>query len=146
MNVAGKAVSGSDDIVAAVGVENEIFGRADIQREGSRTDPIEADAVAIGGDREGLGTVAAIHFGGVDAIAALEQITAVTGIPDHAVVAGAAEQLVIPGTADQHIIAEASEQQIVAPLAVEGVVTGTAKKLIVTRTAGQHVVAGAAGQ
>src|SRR5882672_6728080 len=45
-----QAVAGGERVIAAVGVEDEIFAGADVDAEGSGTDAIEADARAVGGN------------------------------------------------------------------------------------------------
>ena len=142
----GEAVAGGDGVVAAVGVEHEVLGGADVEGERRGADAVEAHARAVGGDREGLGAVAAVDLGGVDAVAALVEVGAVAGIPDHAVVAGLAEHLVVAGAAGQRVVAGAAEQEVVAALAEQRVVAAPAEELIVARAAGEGVVAGAAEQ
>ena len=143
---AGEAIARGDDVVAAIGVDHEILGGADIERERSGADAIEAHARAVGRDGELLGAVAAIDLGGVVAVAAFHQVGAVAGIPDHAVVAGFAEHLVVAGAAGERVVAGAAEQQIVAALAEQDVVAGLAEQQVVARAAGEDVVARAAEQ
>ena len=95
---------------------------------GAGLSAIEAHAAAVGGDREHFGAVAAVDLGGVDAVAAFDQVGAVARVPDHAVVAGLAEHLVVAGAAGQRVVAVAAEQQIVAALAEQGVVAGAAEQ------------------
>ena len=141
-----EAVAGGERVVAAVHVEHEVFGRADVEGERCRVDAIEAHPSAVRREREGLAAVAAIDLGGVGVGAALEQIGVVAGIPDHAVVSGLAEDLVVAVAAGQHVVAVAAEQEIGAALAQESVVIALAEELVVARAAGQDVVAGAAEQ
>src|SRR5262249_19005966 len=107
---AGEAVADGDEVVAAIGVEDEAFGGADVERERSWVRAVEAHAPVIGRNGERFGSVAAIDLGGIVAGAALEQVTAVARIPDHAVVAGVAEDPVAAGAAGQHIVAVAAVQ------------------------------------
>jgi hypothetical protein len=107
---------------------------------------IEPHAAAVGRDCEVLGRVATIDLGGIDAVAALEEVATVTRIPDHEIIAGPAEHLVITAAANQRVVAVAPEQQIVPAFANERVVTGPAEQLIVARPADQRVVAVAAEQ
>src|SRR5262249_13935675 len=144
LDEAGEAVPGSDGVVAAIGVEDEIFGCADIKEERRRVEPVETHARAVGGDREGFGAVAAIDLGSVDAVAALEQVAVVAGVPDHAVVAALAEDLVVAIATGQHVVARAAEQLVGAAFAQESVVARAAEQQIRARAAGQHVIAGAA--
>ncbi len=125
-----ETVSGRKSVVAAVHVEDEIFGRPDVEAERRGAEAIETHARAVGNDRECLGSIATVDLGGIDAVAAFEQIGAVAGIPNHAVVAGFAEHLVVAGAADQRVVAVAAEQQVVAAFAKEGVVAGAAEQLI----------------
>src|SRR4051794_7017989 len=127
----GETVAGGDDVVAAIGMHDEVLSGADVDVERRRTDPIEADARAIRRDREGLGAVAAIDLGGIDAVATLEQVAAVAGGPDQAILAGPAKGLVVAGAPGQHVVAGAAEQQVVAAFAEEGVVAGSPGELVV---------------
>ena len=61
----GQAVAGGEDVVAAVDVDDEVLGGADVEGERRRGDAVEADAGAVGGDGEGLGAVAAVDLDGV---------------------------------------------------------------------------------
>src|SRR5262249_20720547 len=61
----------AEAIVAAVHVEDEIFGRSDVDAERRRIDAVEAHARAVGGGGEGLGAIAAVDLGSVGAGAAL---------------------------------------------------------------------------
>ena len=45
----GEAVAGRERVVAAVGVDDQILGGADVEAEGGRADAVEADAGAVGG-------------------------------------------------------------------------------------------------
>ena len=128
---AGEAVARRDDVVAAVGVDHEVLGGADVDVERRRRDAIEAHARAVRRDGERLGAVAAVDLGGVVAVAALEQVVVVARIPDHRVVAGLAEHLVVAVAAGQRVVAGAAEQQVVAALAEEDVVAGLAEQLVV---------------
>ena len=141
LDQAGKTIAGRDDIVAAIGMEDQIFGGADVQRERSRVGAGEQHARTVGGDGEGLGSVAAVDLGGVGAVATLKDIAAVAGVPDHRVIAGLAEHLVIAGAAGQHVVAVAAEQLIVPALAEQRVVAALTEQQVVARTAGDRVVA-----
>src|SRR5262249_39190917 len=105
------------DVVAAIGMEHEILGGADVEGEGGGADAIKAYARAIGRNGEHFGPVAAVDFGSISAITAFHQIAAVTRIPDQAVVAGLPKHLVVASAARQHVIAVAAEYQVVAALA-----------------------------
>ena len=63
--------------------------------ERRRGHTVEAHAGAVGGARELLGAVAAVHLRRVDAVAAFVEVGVVAGVPDHAVVARLAEGLVV---------------------------------------------------
>src|SRR5262249_21819448 len=140
----GAQSGGVHAVIAAVGVEDQVLGRTDVQEEGGRVDAVEANAGAVGGDGEGLGDVAAVDLDGVVAGAALVEGAAVAGVPDHAVVARLAEDLVVAPAAGQDVVAGAAEQQVVAALAEQHVVARLTEELVVARAAGQGVVAGAA--
>ena len=146
LDEAREPIAGRDDIVAAVGTDNEVLGGADIEVEGCRAQPVETYARAIGGDGEGLGPVAAVDLGGVGAVAALEDVVALAGIPDHAVVAGFTEDLIVARAAGQRIVAGAAEEQIVAALAEQRIVAVLAEQQVAARAAGQYVIAVAAEQ
>ena len=92
-------------VVAAVHVDDELLGGADVDRERRGIEAIEAHARAVGGDGEDLGAVAAVDLGGVGAGAAFHQVAVVARIPDHAVVAGLAEHLVVAVAAGQDVVA-----------------------------------------
>src|SRR6266436_7784948 len=78
-----ETVSGRKSVVAAVHVEDEIFGGADVEREGRGADAVDAHARAVRGDGECLGSVAAVDLGGIDAVAAFEEVGALARIPYH---------------------------------------------------------------
>ena len=118
-------------------LSDEVLGGADVEAEGRGVDAVEAHARAVGRDGEGLGAVAAVDLGGVDAVAALDEVAVVARVPDHAVVAGLAEHLVVAGAAGQHVVAVAAEQQVVAALAEQRVVAGLAEELVGARAAGR---------
>jgi hypothetical protein len=142
----GKAVPGGNNVVAAVRVDDEILGRANIDGEGRRVGAVEAYARTVGRDGKGFGAVTAVDLRRVDAVAAFEEVGVVARIPDHAIVAGFAEHLVVAISANQRVVARAAEQQVVAAFAEEGVVARAAEQLVRARAASQHVVAGAAEQ
>ena len=91
----GEVAGRGDDVVAAVRVEHQVLGGADVDRERRGVDAVEAHARAVGRDGEVLGAVAAVDLGRVGAGAALHEVGVVAGVPDHAVVAGFAEHLVV---------------------------------------------------
>src|SRR5215218_7622308 len=105
-----EAVAGGEPVVAAVHVEDEVLGGADVEGERRRVDAVEAHASAVRREREALAAVAALDLGGIDVGAALEQIGVVAGVPDHAVVPGLAEDLVVARAAGQDVVAVAAEQ------------------------------------
>ena len=142
----GQVAGGAETVVAAVHVDDEILGGADVEAERRGIEPVEAHARAVGGDGEVLGAVAAVDLGGVDAGAALEQVGVVARVPDHAVVAALAEHLVVAVAAGQRVVAGAAEQKVVAALAEQGVVAGLAEQLSPPEPPVMRVVAGAAEQ
>src|SRR5262245_16712422 len=119
---ARQAVAGRKIVIAAVAIDDEDLGGADVQAERGGGGAIEADARAVGGDREGLGAVAAVDLDRVGAEPASVKVVAVAGIPDHAIVAVLTEDLVIARAAGQNVIAGAAEERIGAPFAQEGVI------------------------
>ena len=88
----GQVAGRRERVVAAVGVEDEVLGGADVDRERRRVEAVEADAGAVGRGRELLGAVAAVDLDRVGAVAALVEVGVVAGVPDHAVVAALAER------------------------------------------------------
>ena len=98
--VAGAAVDGDLDqrrevagrrerVVAAIHVDDEVLGRADVDRERRRDRArSKRTRVPFAVSGEDLGAVAAVDLGGVVAGAAFEQVGVVARVPDHAVVAG----------------------------------------------------------
>ena len=141
-----EAISGGEDVIAAVHVEHKIFSGADVKRERGWADAVETHAAAIWGERENFGGIAAIDLGGVGAVPALEYIAAVARIPDHPVVAGVTEHLIIAGAAGQCVVAVAAMQHIVPSLAEQDVVAVLAEQQIVARAAGDRVVTRSAEQ
>ena len=87
----GQAVAGGERVVPAVQVDDQVLGGADVQEERRRADAIETNAAAVGGHGIRLGHVAAVVHHGVRAVAALVEVAAVAGVPDHLVVARLAE-------------------------------------------------------
>ncbi len=132
---------GAERIVAAVHVDDEALGGADVEGERRRIDPVEAHPRAVGGRGEDLRAVAAVDLGGVGAVAALEQVGIVAGIPDRAVVAGLAEHLVVAVAAGQRVVAVAAEQQVVAAHAENDVVVASAGQLVADGAAREDIVA-----
>ena len=117
------------------------------RKNGAGVDAIEADAGAVGGDGEDLGAVAAVDLDGVDAGAALVEVAAVAGVPDHPVVARLAEDLVVAVAAGEDVVAGAAEEQVGAALAQQGVVARLRRRAwSLPLPAGERVVAGAAEQ
>ena len=58
----GQVPGRGEAVVAAVGVEDEVLGRADVDRERRRVDAVEPDAGAVGRGGELLGAVAAVDL------------------------------------------------------------------------------------
>ena len=129
----GQVAGGAERVVAAVGVEDEVLGRAHVDGERGRVDAVEADPGAVGRRRELLGAVAADDLGGVDAGAALVEVGVVARVPDHPVVAGLAERLVVGVAAGQDVVVGAAEHPVEPALAERGVVAGLADEDVVTR-------------
>ena len=143
---AARLPAAREDVVAAVDVEDEVFGRADVDAKGAGLTPVEAYAGTVRGDREDLGAVAAVDLDGIGARAALEEVGVVARVPDHAVVAAFAEHLVVAIAAGQRVVAVAAEQEVVAALAEKRIVAGLPEQHVAARAAGDGVVAGAAEQ
>ena len=143
---AGEAIAGGEDVIAAVHVQHEILGRADVERERSGADAVEAHARAVCGDRERFGAVAAVDQRGVVAVAAFEQVGAAAGIPDHACRCRPRRTAGRCRCRRRGVVAVAAEQQVVAAFAVDGVVAGLSEQQVVARAAGELVVAVAAEQ
>ena len=80
--------------------------------EGGGVNAVEEDAVVDDRGEEGLGAVAAVDLDGVDAAAALVEVAAVAGVPDHAVVPCLAEGLVVAGAAGEDVVAGTAEQLV----------------------------------
>ena len=133
-------------VVATVGVDRQLLGRADVDGERRGIDPIEADPGAVRRRRELLGSVAAVDLGRVGAGAALVEVGVVTGVPDHAIVAPAAERQVVGVATGQRVVAGAPEQRVEAALAEEGVVATLTREPVRARAAGEGVVAATAEQ
>ena len=142
----GQVPGAREPVVAAVGVEDQLLGGADVDRERRRGEPVEADARAVGGGGELLGAVAAVDLDRVGADAALVEVGVVAGVPDHPVVAALAEGLVVGVAAGHRVVLAAAEQQVEAALAEQRVVAALPEQLVVARAAGEGVVAGAAEQ
>ena len=68
----GEAVPGGDDVVAAISIDDEILGGADVEEKGSGVDAIETHTRAVGRNGERFAAVAAVDLGGVSAVAAFE--------------------------------------------------------------------------
>src|SRR5262249_20347371 len=66
-------------------------------------------------EREGFGPAGTIHLQRVDAGATVDDITAVTGIPDEAVVAAAQEGDVVATAARHDVIAVAGNDEVGGP-------------------------------
>ena len=133
-------------VVAAVGVDDQVLGGADVDRERRRVDAVEPDARAVGRGGELLGAVAAVDLDCVDAVRAFVEVGVVAGVPDHPVVAALAEGLVVGVAAGQGVVLAAAEQEVAPALAEERVVAGLAEELVGAGAAGEDVVAGAAEQ
>ncbi len=142
----GQVAGGREAVVAAVGVEDEVLGRADVDRERGRVEAVEPDASAVGRCRELLEAVTAVDLDRVGAGRAFVEVRVVAGVPDHAVVAALAERLVVGVAAGQRVVVVAAEQQVEAALAEQRVVAALAEQLVVPGAGGQDVVPGAAEQ
>ena len=140
----GEVPGGGEAVVAAVGVEDQLLGGADVDRERRRVEPVEPNPRAVGRCGEHLRAAAAVDLDGVAAGPALVEVGVVAGVPDHPVVAALAEHLVVGVAAGEGVVRDAAEQEVEAAAAEQGVVPGLAEQLVATGTAGERVVADAA--
>ena len=97
-------------VVAAVRVEDEVLGGADVDRERCRVEAVEPDARAVGRGGELLDAAAAVDLDCVGAARAFVEVGVVAGVPDHPVVAALAECLVVGVAAGQGVVLAAAEQ------------------------------------
>ena len=125
---------------AAVGVEDELLARADVDGERRRIEAVEADARAVGGRREDLVAVAAVDLDLVDAGAALVEVGVVARVPDHPVT-GLAEDLVVGVATGERVVLAAPEEQVEPAFAEQRVVLGLPEQHVAAGSAGQDVVA-----
>ncbi len=134
-------------VVAAVGVQDQPLAGADIQAEGQRGNSVEAHSGAVRRSREGLADPATVHHDRVGSGAALVEVAAVAGVPDHLVLTGAAERPVRPDATGQRVVAApafenvvpaGAEQSVVSRAAEHLVVPGCAEELVVTRSADEE--------
>src|SRR5262249_8713341 len=86
----------------------------------------DAPSLPVGVAGSALAAVAAVHFGGVLAVAALHEVGVVAWVPDHVVVPSIAEHLVVAVAADEQVVAFASVQHLAAGAAYDGVVAAAA--------------------
>ncbi len=142
----GQVAGGREAVVAAVGVEDELLGGADVDRERRRVEPVEPDTRAVGRRGEHLGPAAAVDVDGVAAGTALVEVGVVTGVPDHPVVATLAEDLVVGVASGQGVVLAPTEQEVEPALSEHGVVAGLAEELVAARPTREGVVACAAEQ
>ena len=133
-------------VVAAVGVEGQVLGGADVDAERRRVEAVEPDAGAVGGGRE--------------LSAPLPPLTSTVSVPSPPSFRSVsspgfqiirslprlAEHLVVGVAAGQGVVLAAAEEQVGAALAEQRVVAGLAEEHVGARPAGQDVVAGAAEQ
>ena len=144
MDEVGEAIAGGEDVVVAIHVKNEVFGRADVEEERRRIGAIESHAGAVGRKREHFRAVSAVDFGRIGAVAAFKEVAAVARVPDHPVIAGLSEYLVVARAAGQGVVAGAAEQLVVAAFAKQCVIAALTEEQVICRAAGQDVVAVAA--
>jgi hypothetical protein len=133
-------------VVAAVRVEHEPLGRADVDRERRGIEAVEPHARPVRGGGELLGAAAAVDLDGVLGAATLVEVGVVTGVPDHAVGAALPEGLIVGVATGQRVVLDAAEQEVGATLSEQRVVAGLAGDLVGARAAGERVVARTAHQ
>src|SRR4051812_25190135 len=92
-------------VVAAIGVELQLFDVLVVQGKGEGTDAVEQEVMAAGLQRERFVAFAAVDFLHVVAVAAVVEIGAVAVVPDDAVVTMAAVVVVAALVADQGVVA-----------------------------------------
>ena len=124
----GQVAGGGEAVVAAVGVEHEVLGGADVDREGRRIDPVEPHPGPVGRGGEDLGAAAAVDLHGVGPAAAFVEVGVVAGVPDHRVVAAPTEGLIVGVAAGERVVAAPAEQQVEAAAALEGVVASCGRR------------------
>ena len=142
----GQVAGCGEAVVAAVGIDGQLLGGADVDRERRGIEAVEPDARAVGRGGELLGAVAAVDLDRVAAVSAFVEVGVVAGVPHHPVVAALAEALVVCVAAGEGVVVGTAEQRSRAPTAEEGVVAALAEELVASRAAGEGVVAGAAEQ
>jgi hypothetical protein len=143
----GQVAAGGEEVVAAVRVQHQLLGRADVQEERGRRRPVEPDAVVRGGrHRERLGRARAVDRDRVRPVLAVVRVGPVARVPDHPVVIRAAFGGVVAGPAGQGVVPRPARQEVVARLAEQGVVPGVPEQEVVPGPADQGVTAAAAEQ
>ena len=108
----GQVPGGGEAVVAAVGVDDEVLGGADVDRERCRVEAVEPDTRAVGRGGELLGAAAAVDLDGVGAGAAFVEVGVVARVPDHPVVAALAEGLVVGVAAGERVVLAAAEEEV----------------------------------
>ena len=124
----GQVARGREAVVAAVGIQHEILGGADVDREGCWVNAIETDARAIRRRGENFVAAAAVDFDGVGAGAAFVEVGIIAGVPDHPIDPRLAKDLIIVVAAGERVVIGAAEQQIEAALAKQRIVPRLAEK------------------
>ena len=142
----GQVPGGGEAVVAAVCVEDQVFGGTDVDCERRRVEAVEPDTRAVGRRGELLVAAAAVDLDRVGAGSAFVEVGVVAGIPDHPVVAALAEGLIVGVAAGECVVLGTACEDVEAALAQEDVVAGLAKELVATGAAGESVVVGAAEQ
>src|SRR5262245_58806660 len=99
-----------------------MFARADVDRKRRGVQAVEAYARAVRRGREVLGSVAAIDFHGIIAVAAFVQVGVVAGVPDEAVVALLTEDLVVGVAAGRRVVIGPAKEEVEAALAQQRVI------------------------
>ncbi len=119
LNQGGQVPRACECIVAAVGIEDEVFGGADVEEERGGVDAVEPHPGAVGGHREVFVPVTPIDLDGIDAVAALHEVGSVAGIPVELVVARTHVRGIVAGAAVKRFRAAAADQGIIVRLAVQ---------------------------
>ena len=121
---------GGEAVVAAVGIENQLFGGADVDGERRRIEAVEPDARAVGRGGELLGASTSVDLHGVSAGPTFVEVGVVARVPDHPVVAALTEDLVIGIAAGKGVVPAAADKDVEAATAEESVGPSLPEELV----------------
>ena len=131
-------------VVAAVGVEPEVLGRPDVDRERSRGDAVEPHARAVGRRGELLAAVAAVDLDGVDAAPPSLRSVSSPGFQTMRSSPASPKTWSSASPPVSVSLFAAAEQRVEAALAEQRVVAGLAEEHVGAGAAGDRVVVAAA--